>query len=127
MILLTSQWLLAQSIDIYPNLRKVFFEQGKVLPKNEFFYNDLNEFYRSNTYPTFRSFYGSFEDRSSYHSLILTIHTDFEMPYVYIYDEAGNDTMLFPLDTMVSVMLPEGIYGIITGFFPNSLEEILIV
>lgn len=104
----------AQSIDLNPGLRKVVSEKGKLLKEN-------------NTWPGEPAFSSNgFKARGAHEVFSLTVHADFEMQYLYIYNELGQDTIVSPESHTATVPLPEGVYGFITGYYPIASEVVSI-
>ena len=56
----------------------------------------------------------------------LTIQADFIMSYLYVYNDAGEDTIIQVENSIATILLPAGLYGFITGYFPTSNQEVLI-
>ena len=61
------------------------------------------------------------------YSATLTLTADFNMLYVWIYNEAGVDTFFLVDNSYFSVNLPTGIYSIYTGYYPSDHHHTILV
>ncbi len=111
--LLLFQFGVCQSINGIPYLHSII-HQGTSISKQPL-PGFVKQFNKSNGIPIL--------SKSSLQSL--TIHADFTIAFGYVYNENDQDTLVIVNDTTFTLLLPEGQYGLISGYFPDNSSAVL--